>query len=162
MNNGRVNLEETEPDIKNKFAMIDNIPVESYTFHDAMRGNFYDTQLSDLFFSSQNIDIVQNGIRAEVYRLSNNKHVIGRQNQDDLNTIMRSIFLGNSKNLPTDITGQVDTLNGIVISEVSPKLLGEVVGYLNYRRDISEIPEPLVRAKSTMDDRKALEFNPVF
>jgi hypothetical protein len=160
MNNGRVNLD--VPDIKNKFDMFDKIPIESHTFHDAVRGIFYDTQLSDLFFSSQNVDIVQNGIRAEVFRISKNKHIIGRQSQDDLNTIMRSIFLTNSKNLPVDITGQVDTLNNIVINEVSPKLMGEVVGYMNYRRDISQIPAPLERAKSTMDNSKSLEFKHVF
>ena len=160
MNNGRVNLD--VPDIKNKFDMVDKIPVESYSFSDAMRGGFYDTQLSNLFFSAKNIDIVQNGIRANVYRLSKNKHIIGKQNQDDLNTIMRSIFLSNSKNLPQDITGQIEKLNDIVISEVSPKLLGEVIGYMNYRRDISQIPIPLDHAKSTMDNSKALEFNNVF
>ncbi len=160
MNNGRVNLD--VPDIKNKFDMVDKIPVESYSFSDAMRGGFYDTQLSNLFFSAKNIDIVQNGIRANVYRLSKNKHIIGKQNQDDLNTIMRSIFLSNSKNLPQDITGQIEKLNDIVISEVSPKLLGEVIGYMNYRRDISQIPAPLDHAKSTMDNSKALEFNNVF
>lgn len=160
MNNGRVNLD--VPDIKNKFDMVDKIPVESYSFSDAMRGGFYDTQLSNLFFSAKNIDIVQNGIRANVYRLSKNKHIIGKQNQDDLNTIMRSIFLSNSKNLPQDITGQIEKLNDIVISEVSPKLLGEVIGYMNYRRDISQIPVPLDHAKSTMDNSKALEFNNVF
>lgn len=156
MNNGRINLD--VPDIKKQFDMFDKIPVESHTFHDAMTGNFYNTQLSDLFFSSQNIDIVQNGIRAEVYKLSKNKFVISRQSQDDLNTIMRSIFLSHSKNLPQDITGQIETLNNKVINEISPKLLGEVHGYMNYRRDISEIPAPLEYAKSTMDNSKSLEY----
>jgi len=160
MNNGRVNLD--VPDIKNKFEMFDKIPVESNTFHDAMRGIFYNTQFSDLFFSSQNIDIIQNGIRAQVYRISNNKHIIGRQSQDELNTIMRSIFLSNSKNLPTEITQQIETLNNIVIKEVSQKLAGEVIGYMNYRRDISEIAAPLERAKSTMDNSKSLEFKNIF
>jgi hypothetical protein len=160
MNNGRINLE--GPDIKHQFEMFDKIPVESYSFHDAMTGNFYKTELSNLFFSSKNIDIIQNGIRAEVYRLSKNKHIIDRQNQDELNTIMRSIFLSNSKNLPNDITSQIETLNNNVINEISPKLLGEVIGYLNYRRDISQIPAPLTYAKSTMDNSKSLEFKNIF
>ena len=159
-NNGRINLE--GPDIKHQFEMFDKIPVDSYTFHDAMTGNFYNTQLSDLYFSSKNIDIIQNGIRAEVYRLSKNKHIIDRQNQDVLNTIMRSVFLSNSKNLPNDITKQIETLNNKVINEISPKLLGEVIGYLNYRRDISSIPAPLNYAKSTMDNSKSLEFKHIF
>jgi|TARA_B100001093_G_scaffold506984_1_gene566829 hypothetical protein len=160
MNNGRINLE--GPEIKHQFEMFDKIPVESYTFHDAMTGNFYKTELSNLFFSSKNIDIIQNGIRAEVYSLSKNKHIIDRQNQDELNTIMRSIFLSNSKNLPNDITSQIETLNNKVINEISPKLLGEVIGYLNYRRDISQIPVPLTYAKSTMDNSKSLEFKHIF
>ena len=52
MNNGRINLE--GPDIKHQFEMFDKIPVESYSFHDAMTGNFYKTELSNLFFSSKN------------------------------------------------------------------------------------------------------------
>tara|TARA_Y100000022_G_C12953949_1_gene241584 strand:- start:23 stop:505 length:483 start_codon:yes stop_codon:yes gene_type:complete len=160
MSNGRVNID--VPDIKHKLEMFDKIPNESYTFHDAMRGNFYDTILSDLFFSNKNIDIVQNGIRAEVYKLSGNKFLISKQNQDTLNTIMRSIFLSNSKNLPDNITGQLQELNDIVINEIAPKLHNEAIAYMNYRRDISQIPAPLERAKSTMDNSKHLEFNPVF
>ena len=75
---------------------------------------------------------------------------------------MRSIFLSNSKNLPNDITTQIETLNNKVINEISPKLLGEVIGYLNYRRDISQIPAPLTYAKSTMDNSKSLEFKHIF
>ena len=75
---------------------------------------------------------------------------------------MRSIFLSNSKNLPTEITQQIETLNNIVIKEVSQKLAGEVIGYMNYRRDISEIAAPLERAKSTMDNSKSLEFKNIF
>ena len=48
MNNGRINLE--GPDIKHQFEMFDKIPVESYSFHDAMTGNFENSNLSRAFF----------------------------------------------------------------------------------------------------------------
>ena len=49
--------------------------------------------LSDTFFSSQNIQLLQNSIRAGVYNMSNGKFTIGPQDCDTLKIIMRSIFL---------------------------------------------------------------------
>ena len=61
---------------------------------------------------------------------------------------MRSVFLQNSKNLPNNITEQIKELNELVIEEIVPKLLGEIEGYLVYRKDISEIPETSLFAPS--------------
>ena len=103
--NGRVNI--LGPNIDQRFAMSDRIPINStkYSFRDAMNGNWYDTQLSNAFFSVSNIQIIQNGIRAGVFEKSNHKYVIGEQNMDELQIIMRGLFLQYAKNQPTDIPG---------------------------------------------------------
>jgi len=157
--NGRVNI--NVPNIQNKFEMFDKIPVDSRSYHDALTGNSYNTQLSDLYFSKENVQIIQNGIRAGVYNRSSNKHIISNQNLDTIHIIMRSIFLQNSKNLPDNITEQIKDLNELVIEEIVSKLLGEIEGYLIYRKDISEIPEPLEKPKSDTIT-KHLEFKKFF
>ena len=158
-NNGRVNI--NVPNIQNKFNMFDKIPVKSRTYHDALNGNTYSTQLSDLYFSKENVQIIQNGIRAGVYNRSPEKHLISNQNLDTIHIIMRSIFLQESKNLPDNITQQIKELNDIVIEEIVSKLLGEIEGYLTYRKDISQIPEPLEKPKSD-NIAKQLEFKKFF
>ena len=158
-NNGRVNI--NVPNIQDKFKMFDKIPIDSRSYHDALTGNSYNTQLSDLFFSKENVQIIQNAIRAGVYNRSNGKHIISNQNLDTIHIIMRSIFLQNSKNLPNNITVQIKELNELVLEEIVPKLLGEVEGYLVYRKDISEIPEPLEKPKSDTI-AKQLEFKKFF
>jgi len=158
-NNGRVNI--NVPNIQNKFKMFDKIPVDSRTYHDALNGNTYSTQLSDLYFSKENVQIIQNGIRAGVYNRSPEKHIISNQNLDTIHIIMRSIFLQESKNLPDNITQQIKELNDMVIEDIVSKLLGEIEGYLTYRKDISEIPEPLDKPKSD-NIAKQLEFKKFF
>ena len=64
-NNGRIAI--NTPDLEQQFKLYDKIPAKTNAFSDAMRGNYYETQLSDLFFSSENQLIVQYGIRAGVY-----------------------------------------------------------------------------------------------
>ena len=48
---------------------------------------------SAAFFSKENIQIIQNAIKAGVYKLSNGNFVVGNQNEDTLKIIMRSIYL---------------------------------------------------------------------
>ena len=67
------------------------------------------------FFSAENIQIIQNSIKAGVYHSSNGQHVIGNQDEDTLKIIMRSIFLQLSANLQTNIMEQVNELNKLVL-----------------------------------------------
>ena len=89
--NGRINIMGTIP--PNNFNMSDKIPINNSTsFTDAMQGNWMDTPFSKAFFSSKNINILQNGIRNGVYKLSKNSYVIAPQDEDALKIVMRSIF----------------------------------------------------------------------
>ena len=158
-NNGRIAI--NTPDLEQQFKLYDKIPAKTNAFSDAMRGNYYETQLSDLFFSSENQLIVQYGIRAGVYDKSNNKFVIGPQNHDTLQTIMRSIFLQNSKNLPDNITQQIKELNEIVIEYAVEQIYGEATGYVQYKKDISTLAVPLDLPKMSRET-KHVEFKKWF
>jgi len=134
--NGRVDI--LGPSIEQRFSMSDRIPVSQCTsFRDAMKGNWNNTALSDTFFSAENIQIIQNGIRAGVYNKSNKQYVVGEQNCDELKIVMRSIFLQYSQNLPSNIPQQVATLNKLVLDYCVKSLYGEAQGNWRYRFEAS-------------------------
>jgi hypothetical protein len=125
------------------FQMKDKIPNESRTYHDALHGNMYDTVLSTAFFSGENQDIIQNGIRKGVYNKSNGQHIISRQDPDSIKAIMRSIFLEHSPNSPDNITQQITMLNELVLNFSIPRVLSNVQSYILYRNDSETIHAPL-------------------
>jgi hypothetical protein len=153
--NGRVNI--ISPDTNTLFAMTDRIPVSECTdFRDAMTGNWYNTILSDSFFSGANVQILQNGIRAGVYKKSNGMYVVGNQDCDELKIIMRSMFLQYAKNLPTDITGQIQELNNLVLNYAIKQVYGEAEGYIKYKRDASTMYTPIARPVMSKTNDKQL------
>ena len=160
--NGRVNI--LGPNIDNQFALSDRIPINStkYSFRDAMTGNWYDTQLSNAFFSVKNIQIVQNGIRSGVYNKSNKQYVIGEQNPDELQIIMRSIFLQYSKNLPDNIPQQINDLNKNVFDYAINQVYGEADGYMKYKRDASTMWTPIAMPVLSYSNDKQLELKKWF
>ena len=153
--NGRVNI--LGPNIEQRFAMYDRIPINStkYSFRDAMNGNWYDTQLSNAFFSGRNMQIIQNGIRSGVYEKSNRHYVIGEQSLDELQIIMRGLFLQYAKNQPTDIPGQIHALNKLVLDYAINQVYGEADGYMKYKRDASTLVVPLpIPVLANMHDKQ--------
>ena len=141
--NGRVNI--LSPDTSTLFAMQDRVPIDSRdtSFREAMTGNWYNTSLSDAFFSAQNIEFLQNGIIYGVYKRSNNQYVIGHQDSDVLKIIMRSIFLQYSKNNAQDIKQQIEALNKLVLDYAIPQVYGSAQGYMKYKQDASTLVVPL-------------------
>jgi hypothetical protein len=111
-------------------------------FH-ALQHTLQNNELSILFFSTKNIKIIENAIKAGVYHMSNKTHVIDTQDRDQLYVIMRSTFLQYSENHPDDLTRQVEVLNSRVVSYCVPKIYGEIQGYLQYKKDISTLVVPL-------------------
>ena len=139
---GRIDL--LGPNIETLFAMSDRIPIDGskFSMHGAMNGNWYDTKLSEAFFSAENIQILQNGLRAGVFAKSNNQYIIGEQSSNELGTVMRAIFLQKSKNLPNNIAGQISDLNDEVLEYTIRNVYGEADGYMKYKRDVSTISLP--------------------
>jgi len=158
--NGRVNI--IGPN-RNQFSLFDKIPTnECSTFHDAMTGNFQDSTLSLAFFSKENMQIIQNAIRAGVYEVSNQQYIIDNQNCDNLKIIMRSVFLQNSVNLPDRITEQIQELNGLVVKYCVREIYSEAQGYINYKRDASTMYNPIDRPVQPDFNNKTLELKHFF
>jgi hypothetical protein len=143
--NGRIDvLNKTAPDISNLFSMYDKIPAKQcVTFREPTLGQWDETPLSRAFFSKENIQIIQNGIRAGVYKKSNGQYVIGPQDCDDIKIVMRSIFLEHAANQNRNITGQIEELNKIVLDFCIHQVYGEAQGYMKYLYDVSTLAVPL-------------------
>jgi hypothetical protein len=153
--NGRINI--MTPNTNILFSMKDKIPHQSGGFRDAMTGNWYNTILSDSFFSALNIQALQNGLRAGVYQRSNGQYLIGEQNSDELKIIMRSVFLQHSKNQPDHISKQINDLNKLVLDYAIGQVYGEAEGYMKYRHDVSNMYEPISRpVMSTTNDKQLI------
>ena len=152
--NGRVNI--MSPDTNALFAMKDKIQAgENMDFRQAMTGNWYDTKLSDVFFSGQNIQALQNGLRAGVYKRSNNQYLISEQSPDELNIVMRSIFLQYSKNQTENIPAQIVTLNKLVLDYSIGQVYGAAEGYMKYKQDASTMYDPIAPpVMSTVKDKQ--------
>jgi len=144
--NGRIDiLNKPTPDISNLFSMYDKIPAKQCTtFREPTLGQWDDTSLSLAFFSKENMQIIQNGIRAGVYKKSNGQYLIAPQDCDSLKIIMRSVFLQHSANQSRNLTGQIEELNQIVLDFCIHQIYGEAQGYMKYLYDVSTLAVPLV------------------
>ena len=141
------------------FTHSDRIPAkEPASFREALTGTWDNTKLSVLFFSQENQKIIQNGIRAGVYKLSNGLYNIGEQDYDVLKIIMRSTFLQYSANNEKNITKQVEELNKLVLDYCVKQVHGEAQGYIQYKFDSSTLAVPLSYPIMSQVDSKELIY----
>ena len=157
--NGRINIVDP-PSTNIQFQMQERIAVKNKTteYRDALSGTWESNVLAQVYFSAGNIQIVQNGLRAGVYGMSNNQYIIAPQNVDTLKIIMRSIYLQYAEHHETDITGQVERLNKLVLDYAVPTVYGETLGYVKYCNDQSTLVVPLELPKQADRQYKQLEL----
>ena len=149
--NGRVDIK--SPNTSSLFQMYDKIPAhQCSTYRNPTAGLWDETKLSTLFFSQGNIQILQNGIRAGVYKKSNNQYIIGLQDCDSLKIIMRSVFLQHAANQPQNILEQIGELNKIVLDFCIFNVYSEAQSYMKYLHDVSTLSVPI--ALPTLETQK--------
>ena len=139
MNNGRINI--TGP----------NEPIQQslYTdYKDALCGLKESTLLSQAFFSKENIQLLQDGIRIRVNKLSNGTICISPQDENSLKMYMRQFFLEYGKTMHQNITQQIEFINTKIIEECSRVVFSEAKAYIQYKKDVStlNVPHNLPRA----------------
>jgi hypothetical protein len=141
--NGRVDLLGGE-NTKLKMDMMEKTAFKNKatTYCDSMKGQWEDNVLSQVFFCKENIQIIQNAIRANVYKLSGDKYVVSQPNIDNLQIIMRSYFMSFVEFYDTNITKQVEKLNQMVIDYCSKELYSAGTFYLKYLGDQSGMYMP--------------------
>ena len=161
VSNGRIDIQ--SPDTKSLFNMYDKIPAHQCTnYRNPLEGQWDDSTLSNAYFSKENIQIIQNGIRAGVYKQSNNQYIVAPQDCDSLKIVMRSIFLQYSANLPGNVSGQIEALNQMVLNFCIQQVYSEAKGYMKYLSDASNMYVPIAHPILAKDDDKELVLKPWF
>jgi len=140
--NGRVNA----------ISKVDNYKLEKSilkaTEHQTniISRNLNCTGVSKLFFSMENINLLQSGIRNKILNDTNGEFNINRQSDDELKIVMRSIYYQYGKNLPENVREQVLDLNTKVIIWCVPQIISNIKQSQQYIKDISTMPIPLERS----------------
>jgi hypothetical protein len=140
--NGRVDAISKVDDYKFDLA------VDKATEHqiNIISRNLNCTEVSKVFFSLDNINLLQTGIRNKILNDTGGEINIGRQKDDELKIIMRSIYFQHGKNRTENIKAQVLDLNTRVISWCVPEIISNVKQSKRYIEDISRMPVPLERS----------------
>jgi len=121
------------------------------------------TDLSDLYFSRENIDYLQRQLQKRVYEYSGGRHLIGRQSDTELEIIMRSYFLQFSLNQFGNLREQVLTLDNMVLDEIVPQVLSSVEQFVKYKEDVNNMYTPVnLPVDKNIKGEKSLEYKPWF
>ena len=156
--NGRVDLVSAPgPEVRNKMyqkAWIDNL---SSKYDCPVEGIWENHLITRTFFSKENVQILQNGIRAGVYKRSGErKLVVPPQNTDTLKIIMHSIFLQYAQYDLENIRGEIDILNQLVLDYAIPDVLSAAISYQKYLQDQSTLVTPLAHPERPDKEWKQL------
>lgn len=156
--NGRIDLLSPLPSLDIPSYQTRSVNNANYTV-EATYGQIVPNELSSIYFSEKNIDALQQGIRYRVYKETNGQHIIGRQSDQELKIVMRSIYYQYAKHQNGDLIGQVRELNSKVLDWVVPEVLSNLKQYEVYRKDASMLPMPMERAPLiTTKGTKVLEI----
>jgi hypothetical protein len=161
VSNGRIDIQ--TPDTRSLFNMYDKIPAhQCSTYRDPLEGQWDNTPMSNAYFSKENIQIIQNGIRNGVHKQSNSQYLIGPQDCDSLKVVMRSVFLQYSANLPGNISNQIQSLNQMVLNYCIQQVYSEAKGYMKYLSDASNMYTPIAHPVLAKENDKELVLKPWF
>lgn len=161
--NGRINIQEPlQPNAR--FAMFEKVSLRNAPteYSNAMLNEWEPNVLAQVFFSKDNMQIIQNGLKAGVYALSKQQFILPNQNVESLSIIMRSIYVQHAKHISDNITQQIEQLNKLVLDYAVKYCYGEATAYVKYMKDQSTLVVPLARSSQTDRDYKQLELNPWF
>jgi hypothetical protein len=154
--NGRIDLMTSGTPL----FLQDQIKLDDKTnYYNTIKYSLEPCLLSKTFLSYENRIIIQNGIKAGVYKLSNKQYIIDKQDDDVLNSIMTGIYLQYALNQCDNIKKQVEDLNKLVIEYCVPKVFGEIKGYMQYKFDASTLVMPLMNPVSTYNSKELVLNN---
>ena len=144
MKNGRVNIDLSNAD-DYAFADTNIQPI----YKTKIISGITATPLYTTFFSSNNINFLQNKIIQEVQH--HTSYTISKQDENNLIVIMRSIYLQYSKN-GNDIQSEINNMNAHIIKYCVNNISSNIKHYLFYLNDISKLPCPLEHPKYMSPD----------
>lgn len=105
------------------------------------------TPLNTLFFSEFNTNLLQRAIRQ---KFKNDTGVaIDYQNNNDLFSLMRVVFINNAGNHSVAVNEQVKYMNSVVIKTALGQIQSGVAQFMGYVRDINTMAVPPVAPANT-------------
>ena len=107
------------------------------------------TELPNIFYSDENITLINKKLIVAVYKNTNGEIKIKPQSSEQLLIVMRYVFIEYARHLPYDIKGQINELNCRVVSEILPNVITNAQQHIGYLKDIEKIREPLPLPIST-------------
>jgi SPX domain protein involved in polyphosphate accumulation len=119
------------------FQLFENLQVKNDSKFDKLTGTFSESPISKLYFSQENLDYLQTQIISRVYEKTLKKHVIGRQSDDEIIIVMRSIYLQHGKNSNSNIDIQINILNELVLDYCVNNVYTNLVQHFEYINDIT-------------------------
>lgn len=124
-----------------------------------MQGQIENTRISQLFFSKDNIEKLQNGIQDGVLRKSNNRFRVSKQNETNLVLVMQHIYFEEVHYVETDTSRQLFVLNQKVLEYCIENVYKNYINYAKYYRDSHTLQMPMDRPLcSRENESKTLEF----
>lgn len=151
--NGRIIFDNTPG---TSYHMFENASTP-YSFQHSVNSIQGKTNVSNVFFSPKNIENIHNGIINNVSQKTGFK--IAKQNETELQIIMRSIFLQYGKNNPCQIAEQVEELNRKVLDYAINRIITEISQYLEYKDTVNKLPLPLTHPQNLSNaGKKSLSF----
>ena len=99
------------------------------------------------FFNDSNISIIQNQLKSQVKKQTG--EMISNQSCNEIYTIMKYIYVNNANIVYQNFKSEVKRLNDLVLSELVPMVCSNILQHFQYIKDISKLPTPISRGKST-------------
>lgn len=115
------------------------------------------TPLTDAFFSDFNREQIHNAIIQSVQAKTGVQ--IERQNDADLQALMKRVYTNMARDPYSDVRGQVAAMNTQVAKEATATISTGVLQQLVYLRDIASNPVPLAAPVSTTTYGNKMPYN---
>jgi hypothetical protein len=112
-----------------------------------MSTRYLPTPLSDAFFSDFNRETIHSDIIQSIQ--SKTGYTIEKQNDADLQALMKRVYVNLMADPYVDVRGQVANMNKRVVQEATQTISTGVLQQLMYIKDISQNPVPLPAPVST-------------
>lgn len=115
------------------------------------------TPLNSLFFSEFNMNLIQRAIR-QMFK-DETGISIDYQNNDDLFSIMRVVFINNAGNHTKGVNEQVKFMNSVVIKTALKQIRSGVAQFVGYIKDIDTVAMPPVLPTNTSTYGTKIPYN---
>jgi len=112
-----------------------------------MATKYLPTPLDGAFFSDFNREQLHQAIIQRIK--ASTGYVIDRQDDADLQSLMKKVFVNMRGDPYTNVKGQLDAMNRAIVTEACQTIESGVLQQLVYLRDISANPVPELRPTST-------------